>query len=727
MPEHSTSVLKVTANGTSSIGNALSHQWFKGGSVYLDPIGNPVTTSNLTLVNVQPADAGVYTCKVALPTGEIATSPALTVQTVVDNAKPTVVKASGSDTFTEVTVQFSEAVQDFAGQTTFFTITDTNGANPLAVNQATLAPDGAGAILVTDVQTEGRRYKVTVNSVADLAGNVIAAPGNTANFTAFMLAKGYVKVEVQDGQGQFGLGIVNARNFGTPNKPIKYLHGDLDNSTTLPLVFQRFSGIFTAPQAGTYYFWACGDVAAAVWVSDDQTSAGLPTDAVQAQVGPINYVPAADWHTWGYDQNNLFYPSTGVLLNAAERRFVLAAMSNDTGTDWLNVKWVRNDANPPASGSPAASAADFGFYVDPDASVLDITASPVSVTARQNNCVLFTAAATGTSSLGEPPWVQWYRNDVAIPGANGNELLVVAESANAGAQYHAAFNVPLLTKVTTNATLTVTPSTLPPDLFSMPIVIDASDPLDLGSATELVKDKDIDVIGGGSDLSGPFDAGRFIFAQVNGDFDQAVRVNSLEFTSSEAQAALMARESLAKESKAIQIAVRPQLGVNAYELTVRERISQWNAPWPSGLTGASLANPWPNAWMRIKRAGEVFTCYRSADGVTWTSLGSRNYTNANGSAVFPQKMFVGLAASSHNNTPPDQAALAQFRDYNRFFGQALATLTWTRVANGIELTYANGRLQSADLVEGQWTDVVPSSNPYFASTATGTKFYRVAK
>ncbi len=189
----------------------------------------------------------------------------------------------------------------------------------------------------------------------------------------------------------------------------------------------------------------------------------------------------------------------------------------------------------------------------------------------------------------------------------------------------------------------------------------------------------------------------------------------------------MARESMAKESKAIQIAVRPQLGVNAYELTVRERISQWNAPWSSGLSGASLANPWPNAWMRIKRAGEVFTCYRGNDGVNWTSLGSRNYTNANGSAVFPQKMFVGLAASSHNNTPPDQAALAEFRDYNRFFGQAQPTLTWTRVANGIELTYANGRLQSADLVEGQWTDVVPSSNPYIASTATGMKFYRVAK
>src|SRR5437867_9424203 len=119
----------------------------------------------------------------------------------------------------------------------------------------------------------------------------------------------------------------------TPNQPIKYLHGDLDYSHGADFYFTRFSGIFTAPQAGTYYFWGCADLAEGIWVSSDQTLAGLPPvdSPVQVQANPAQYVPSSDWHTWGLDVNNVLYPSTGVTLSAGERRYVVANSAEFTG------------------------------------------------------------------------------------------------------------------------------------------------------------------------------------------------------------------------------------------------------------------------------------------------------------------------------------------------------------------------------------------------------------
>lgn len=46
--------------------------------------------------------------------------------------------------------------------------------------------------------------------------------------------------------------------------------------------------------------------------------------------------------------------------------------------------------------------------------------------------------------------------------------------------------------------------------------------------------------------------------------------------------------------------------------------------------------------MRLTRVGNVFTAYRSPDGVTWTSLGSETIAMA-------ATIQVGLAVTSHNN------------------------------------------------------------------------------
>ena len=52
---------------------------------------------------------------------------------------------------------------------------------------------------------------------------------------------------------------------------------------------------------------------------------------------------------------------------------------------------------------------------------------------------------------------------------------------------------------------------------------------------------------------------------------------------------------------------------------------------------------WNPYWVRLTRVGNTFTAYRSADGVTWTQVGTAQ-TITMGSTV-----YVGLAATAADN------------------------------------------------------------------------------
>ncbi len=55
----------------------------------------------------------------------------------------------------------------------------------------------------------------------------------------------------------------------------------------------------------------------------------------------------------------------------------------------------------------------------------------------------------------------------------------------------------------------------------------------------------------------------------------------------------------------------------------------------------TLVGPIPPYWLRLTRLGNLFSAYTSADGVTWTLLGSMT-VNMGSTA------YVGLAVSSHS-------------------------------------------------------------------------------
>ena len=52
---------------------------------------------------------------------------------------------------------------------------------------------------------------------------------------------------------------------------------------------------------------------------------------------------------------------------------------------------------------------------------------------------------------------------------------------------------------------------------------------------------------------------------------------------------------------------------------------------------------YPNAWLRLKRLGDVFTAYNSRDGVNWTAY-------ANKTLALPTTVYFGKAVTSHSST-----------------------------------------------------------------------------
>ena len=150
------------------------------------------------------------------------------------------------------------------------------------------------------------------------------------------------------------------------------------------------------------------------------------------------------------------------------------------------------------------------------------------------------------------------------------------------------------------------------------------------------------IIAGGSDISGRSDQFNFEYQQVNGDVDVRARVDSLAYVSSWSKAGVMIRASLSPNS------------ANAFALVSAGRGTAFQSRTLAGVStsrtmGTNVAAP---VWVRLVRLGSRVTSYTSADGVTWTSLGSAT-------VQLPSVAYVGLAVTSRSASTATTASFSQ--------------------------------------------------------------------
>ncbi len=154
----------------------------------------------------------------------------------------------------------------------------------------------------------------------------------------------------------------------------------------------------------------------------------------------------------------------------------------------------------------------------------------------------------------------------------------------------------------------------------------------------------------------PSDQFNFNFQIVSGDFDRQVRVPSLGSVDSWAKAALLARETLDPGSRMAAAVATPGLQGSFFEYRP-------TAYAKAVMTGSFPPNP-QNIWLRLKRAGNVFTGYASYDGQTWIQLGTTTL-------ALPNSIYVGLGLASHDNGIP---VTAQFRNLGSVVSPSVGTV-----------------------------------------------------
>jgi beta-glucanase (GH16 family)/regulation of enolase protein 1 (concanavalin A-like superfamily) len=149
--------------------------------------------------------------------------------------------------------------------------------------------------------------------------------------------------------------------------------------------------------------------------------------------------------------------------------------------------------------------------------------------------------------------------------------------------------------------------------------------------------------GGGSNLVGTADQMHFLHQPVIGDATITARILSVDTTAYHAKTGVMIRESTAVGARSASVTWGP---VN--QLADFNHRTSTNGSATSASTSRDITEP---PWLRLTRRGNVFTSYRSPDGIAWTRVGSPQTIAMASSAL------IGIPACSGDTARLAEAAL----------------------------------------------------------------------
>lgn len=202
----------------------------------------------------------------------------------------------------------------------------------------------------------------------------------------------------------------------------------------------------------------------------------------------------------------------------------------------------------------------------------------------------------------------------------------------------------------------------------------------------------------GQDIWTNQDSFNFIYQSLTNDFDLRLQfVNSTPLRNASQRGGLMVRQDASQGSPNVFVGTYAPGGVAYWVVT--ERPTQDATTIIDAYPAREAAFAFPNAWLRLKRAGQEISAFESLDGFHWVQLGT-NITDI----AFSDPVLVGIAST------PVSTLAAQFQ-YSNFgptipipqLGMQLAgtnaLLTWPTNATGFSLQ------QAPTLAGGTWTAV----------------------
>jgi regulation of enolase protein 1 (concanavalin A-like superfamily) len=144
------------------------------------------------------------------------------------------------------------------------------------------------------------------------------------------------------------------------------------------------------------------------------------------------------------------------------------------------------------------------------------------------------------------------------------------------------------------------------------------------------------VVSSGTAITGTTDSFRYTHQRLNGDGSITARIATLEDTAGgSTRFGVMFRDLLTQGSRYAMMTLREG----------NTGTAQFSSRTTVGVASTVASDIVRNApyWVRVTRAGNLFTGATSADGVTWTDIGSATI-------AMPSLVYVGLAASAGINS-----------------------------------------------------------------------------
>jgi hypothetical protein len=173
--------------------------------------------------------------------------------------------------------------------------------------------------------------------------------------------------------------------------------------------------------------------------------------------------------------------------------------------------------------------------------------------------------------------------------------------------------------------------------------VGTADPLYVGTAFNGTNANRIEVLAGGSGLTGLSDGMQFVYQVLSNDFIAQVRVASLLPSDAGSKAGLLARPSLTPNDQHLGVFVTPTFtegGVDSLQAITRATPGSAATVLKSRALFAA-----PNNWLQLRRTGNTFITSCSSNGVNWIAFATNTPSPA-----FPAALYVGLATAASANS-----------------------------------------------------------------------------
>ena len=436
--------------------------------------------------------------------------------------------------------------------------------------------------------------------------------------------------------------------FGTtPNPPLVAQNVALGPSQTSS---DNKSYALPTLQGGTTYYWkivsktmAYVTAAGPVWSFTTAGSSGggggsLPSPWLDADVGAVGAAGSASFTNPTF---SVAGAGADVWGTADAFHYVYQPLDGD-GTIVARVASIQNTAAWAKAGVMIRTSLSAG-----SAHAFMLVSAGKGVAFQRRLSTGATTSSTSGSLSAPPRWVKLTRSGntiTAFESSNGSTWTQVGSDtfsmpSSVLIGLAVSSHVSGVTSTSTFDGVTVSSSAPPPP--PPPLPTGWSDQ-DIGAVTAPgtanFNGSTFTVTGAGADIWGSADAFNYAYTTLTGDGSIVARVASVQNVNAWTKAGVMIRATLSANSPHAFALVSPAKGVNFQRRVTTGGIT-------TSTAGTASTAP---RWVKVTRAGNLFSAYESSDGTTWTLIGTETIS-------MNSSVFIGLAVTSHSTSPATAA------------------------------------------------------------------------